>query len=103
MKFHEKLNEYISELGCTGKDISNHSGLSASSLSRYRSGERVSTVDSEAFSNLCIAIEYIASAKGMTGFSSDKVTEGNSPAIHFVIHHPKLRNAIENFVPPVVE
>lgn len=75
MKFHEKLNEYISELGCTGKDISSHSGLSASSLSRYRSGERVPAADSETFSNLCIAIEYIASAKGMTGFSSDKVKE----------------------------
>jgi len=25
------------------------------------------------------------------------------PAIHFVIHHPKLRDAIENFIAPVVE
>ena len=24
-------------------------------------------------------------------------------AIHFVIHHPKLRDAIENFIPPVIE
>ena len=31
------------------------------------------------------------------------ISKGNSPAIHFVIHHPKLRNAIENFIPPVVE
>lgn len=22
---------------------------------------------------------------------------------HFVIHHPKSRNAIENFIPPIVE
>ncbi len=26
-----------------------------------------------------------------------------SPAIHFVIHHTKLRGAIEEFVPPVLE
>lgn len=31
------------------------------------------------------------------------ISKGNAPAIHFVIHHPKLRNAIEHFVPPVVE
>ena len=31
------------------------------------------------------------------------VSKGRSPAIHFVIHHPKLRAAIEDFVPPVVE
>ena len=31
------------------------------------------------------------------------ISKGNAPAIHFVIHHPKLRGAIENFIPPVVE
>ena len=31
------------------------------------------------------------------------ISKANSPSIHFVIHHPKLRNAIENFVPPIVE
>ncbi len=31
------------------------------------------------------------------------ISKDKSPAVHFVIHHPKLRSAIENFVPPVVE
>ena len=31
------------------------------------------------------------------------VSKGKSPAIHFVIRHPKLRAAIERFVPPMVE
>ena len=31
------------------------------------------------------------------------VSKEKSPAIHFVIHHPKLRGAIEKFVPPIVE
>ena len=31
------------------------------------------------------------------------VSKGKAPAIHFVIRHPKLRNAIENFIPPVTE
>ena len=31
------------------------------------------------------------------------ISKANSPSIHFVIHHPKLRNSIENFIPPIVE
>ena len=31
------------------------------------------------------------------------VSKGKAPAIHFVIRHPKLRNSIENFIPPVTE
>ena len=31
------------------------------------------------------------------------VSKGKAPAIHFVIRHPKLRSAIESFIPPIVE
>ncbi len=31
------------------------------------------------------------------------ISKANSPSIHFVIRHPKLRNAIESFIPPIVE
>ena len=31
------------------------------------------------------------------------ISKAKAPAIHFVIYHPKLRNAIENFIPPIVE
>ncbi|MGM9615826.1 MAG: helix-turn-helix domain-containing protein [Oscillospiraceae bacterium] len=31
------------------------------------------------------------------------VSKNKTPVIHFVIHHPRLRDAIENFIPPVVE
>ena len=31
------------------------------------------------------------------------VSKGKAPAIHFVIHHPKLRSAIESFIPPVMD
>ena len=31
------------------------------------------------------------------------ISKNNSPAIHFVIHHPRLCTAIENFIPPMVE
>ena len=31
------------------------------------------------------------------------ISKNNHPTIHFIIHHPKLRNAIENFIVPVIE
>mgnify|MGYP004565289021 FL=1 len=31
------------------------------------------------------------------------ISKANAPAIHFVVFHPRLRNAIENFVPPITE
>ena len=31
------------------------------------------------------------------------ISKAKAPAIHFIIHHPKLRNAIEHFIPPIVE
>ena len=49
MRFYEKLNEYIALLGCKAKDVGAASGISAATLSRYHSGERLPDVDSEAF------------------------------------------------------
>ena len=52
MTFSEQLNKYISELNCTAKELTDVSGLSASVLSRYRTGSRVPTTDSEQFMQL---------------------------------------------------
>ena len=31
------------------------------------------------------------------------ISKGKAPSIHFVVRHPKLRGAIESFVPPITE
>lgn len=31
------------------------------------------------------------------------ISKGNSPSIHFIIHHEKLKAAIESFSPPLTE
>ena len=54
MKFSEKLNDFIEQLSCTGKDICNLSGISAASLSRYRNGERVPELGTKPFEDLCL-------------------------------------------------
>lgn len=64
MRFHEVLNVYLEELGCTAKELSEYSGLSAATLSRYRSGERVPERCSEAMEKLCAAIVLAAQRRG---------------------------------------
>lgn len=62
MDFNTKLNEYINtKLHC--KDLSEYSGLSAATISRYRSGSRIPESGSQNFSNLVKGIVKIAEEK----------------------------------------
>lgn len=73
MKFSEKLNDYIEQLSCTGKDICNLSGISAASLSRYRNGERVPEFGTKPFEDLCCALAQISVQKGELQITADAV------------------------------
>lgn len=73
MKFSEKLNDYIEQLSCTGKDICNLSGISAASLSRYRNGERVPEFGTKPFEDLCCALAQISAQKGKLQITADAV------------------------------
>ena len=76
MKFHEQLNEYIQRIDCTAKELSDASGLSPATLSRYRSGERVPGIDTKAFRQLTAAIVQIAEKKQIPAITADLVAEG---------------------------
>ena len=73
MTFSEQLNAYISELNCTAKELTDISGLSASVLSRYRTGSRVPTTDSEQFMQLVQGIATIANERGYSEFTVEKI------------------------------
>lgn len=73
MKFSEKLNDYIEQLSCTGKDICNLSGISAASFSRYRNGERVPEFGTKPFDDLCCALAQISAQKGELQITADAV------------------------------
>lgn len=73
MKFSEKLNDYIEQLSCTGKDICNLSGISAASFSRYRNGERVPELGTKPFDDLCCALAQISAQKGELQITADAV------------------------------
>ena len=64
-RFHEQLNEYLEELDCTAKELGEVSGVSAATLSRYRSGSRIPDAGTEAFNSICEAIGRIAGQRGI--------------------------------------
>ena len=64
MNFSETLKEYMEMLHCTAKELSDASGLSPATVSRYRSGERIPAPNSDAFHRLCNAI-VLLSEKGI--------------------------------------
>lgn len=81
MTFNEKLTEYMDTLDCTAKMLSESSGLSAATLSRYRSGERIPDAGSENLSCLVKGIVQLAEKKGISGLTIQTVTDDFAPYV----------------------
>ena len=81
MVFKDKLSEYIELLDCTAKDLSEHSGLSAATISRYRSGERIPEADTKNLSNLIKGIVIIAQNKQITNITVQSVSSAFLPLV----------------------
>ena len=56
MEFYQLIDSYINELGCSAKELANASGISTSVISRYRTGERTPSPDSELINKLAKGI-----------------------------------------------
>lgn len=81
MTFNEKLTEYMDTLDCTAKMLSESSGLSAATLSRYRSGERIPDAGSENLSCLVKGIVQLAEKKEISGLTIQTVTDDFAPYV----------------------
>ena len=81
MKFCELLNQYINTLNCTGKEISDRSGISPSVISRYRSGERVPQMDSDIVIMLAKALSTIAATKDVENMSEEIILSSFTNAL----------------------
>lgn len=81
MDFKDKLAQYIELLGCTAKDLSEYSGLSAATISRYRSGERVPEIGTENFSNLVAGMVRIAESKHIAQVTTESVINSFSSLV----------------------
>ena len=73
MKFNDILNKYLKEFGCSSKKLSTESELSQSVISRYRSGERTPTKESEQMNKLTTALFNIAQENGQKKYTFDKI------------------------------
>lgn len=81
MEFNEILNEYMDELQCSAKALSEASGLSEATISRYRSGERIPEAGSD---NLAAMI------KGLAAIAADCSAAAESDAASGRIRTPNL-------------
>ena len=60
MLFAEQLNRYMDELPCTPRELAEASGVSPSSLSRYRSGKRIPETGGNVIKQLAAGLAMIA-------------------------------------------
>ena len=81
MDFKKLLDDYMKQLDCTAKDLAENSGLSAATISRYRSGERIPEDGSENFDRLINGIVSIAEDKKIPNITVQSVSEAFSPYV----------------------
>lgn len=81
MNFKKLLDDYMKQLDCTAKDLAENSGLSAATISRYRSGERIPEDGSENFDRLINGIVSIAENKKIPNITVQSVSEAFSPYV----------------------
>ena len=81
MTFGEQLNEYIAHLGCTAKELSEASGLSASVISRYRTGSRTPEAGTDTLQSLIDGIVRLAAEKGIAELGETSVAQALSAAL----------------------
>lgn len=67
MSFSSLLNEYIEYIGCSSKALSEVSGLPASTISRYKAGERVPVKNSPQFDSLIRGLFLLVGKKEEIG------------------------------------
>lgn len=72
MSFVSTLNEYCTLLDCSSKELAERSGVSPSTLSRYRSGRRTPSYDGESVHKLAHGIVSIARDKGLENVGSEE-------------------------------
>lgn len=101
MTFSEQLNEYLSILNCSAKELSQISGLSNSVISRYRSGERVPRPESEKLNQLCEGIYLLSKEKAASKRTSASITPFSKDEIYTAftntLKQPDNSQLCENF------
>lgn len=72
MSFVSTLNEYCLLLDCSSKDLAERSGISPSTLSRYRSGRRTPSYDGDSVRKLASGIVSIARERDVQAVGTEE-------------------------------
>ena len=67
--FKDILIKYMEELDCSSKELADSSGLSAATISRYRSGERIPDVKSDNLKQLIYGILKLAQKRNISSIN----------------------------------
>lgn len=73
MTFQEVLNDYLTRLGCTARELSDASGISAPVISRYRSGSHSPDLEGEQFRKLAAGIAALGAERGLGEITQESV------------------------------
>ena len=75
MPFAERLHQYLRQLDCTAKELSDASRLSKSIVSRYLSGKRVPAADGKSLQKLAHGIALLSQRRPESALSEEPVAE----------------------------
>ncbi|MGI6221362.1 MAG: helix-turn-helix domain-containing protein [Coriobacteriales bacterium] len=75
MAFDALLNGYIDCIGCTARELARVSGISASAISRYRSGERTPDPESDHLQRLAAGLAELSGRDGGEQLDPDAVLD----------------------------
>lgn len=73
MNFHEILNHYMKIINCTTKELANLSGISNTTISRYRNGTRTPKYESEQLESLIEALIKLAHEKNIPNITETQL------------------------------
>ena len=76
--FQDQLNAYMTQLACSGRELAQASGLSAATISRYRSGERRPESEAER-TKLISGLARLAAARGVPALTEEAVAAAFRP------------------------
>lgn len=73
MAFSDKLNEYLNYLNCTARELAECSDLSTAAISRYRTGDRTPSIESEQLQKLVDGIALLSQRRSVPKLSKQEV------------------------------
>lgn len=99
MDFTDLLNKYFEKLSCSSKDFSDITGISESTISRYRNGKNIPNYASKKLEKLISGLVLVAKEKKIDGFDFEKLSDEfkksyGDKAINFDSSIEKINNLI---------